>query len=111
MLLTEEWWEKLDNNDYVGAVLMDFSKVFDCIFYDLVIPKFMAYSLSYGALKLILFYLSHRQQCVRKQYSQDSILGAILCDLSIYFSLLKNLSPITLPMTNPYQLEHKMFLI
>ena len=47
---------------------MDWSRAFDCIFHDLVIAKLAAYSLSLSGLKLMLSYLSHCQQCVKKQY-------------------------------------------
>ena len=35
--------KKLRNNYFIGAVLMDLSKAFDCIPYDLVIAKLAAY--------------------------------------------------------------------
>ena len=37
--LLEEWREKLDENFIVGAVLMDLSKVFNCISNNLIIAK------------------------------------------------------------------------
>ena len=37
--LLEEWREKLDENFIVGAVLMDLSKVFNCIPNNLIIAK------------------------------------------------------------------------
>ena len=66
--LIEEWWKRLNNNIYVGAVIMNWSRAFDCIFHDLVIAKLAAYSLSLSDLKLMLSYLSYCQQCVKKQY-------------------------------------------
>ena len=41
--LIEEWKEKLDKGVFPGAVLMDFSKAFDCIPHDLLIAKLNAY--------------------------------------------------------------------
>ena len=66
--LIEEWWKRLNNNNYLGAVIMNLSKAFDYIFHDLVIAKLAAYSLSLSDLKLMLSFLSHCQQCVKKQY-------------------------------------------
>ena len=37
--LIENWRHALDNNLFTGAVLMDLSKVFDCIPHDLLIAK------------------------------------------------------------------------
>ena len=41
--LIAEWRKNLDNNYFIGAVLMDLSKAFDCIPHDLVIAKLAAY--------------------------------------------------------------------
>ena len=50
MKMIEEWRENLDNNSFVGAVLTDFSKAFDCISHDLLIAKLSAYGLSCDSL-------------------------------------------------------------
>ena len=39
----EDWRNNLDNNDVVGAVLMDLSKTFDRIPHDLLVAKLDAY--------------------------------------------------------------------
>ena len=56
--LIEEWRQKFDNDHFVGAVLMDLSKTFDCISYDLLIAKLSAYGLSNEDLDYILLYPS-----------------------------------------------------
>ena len=63
--LIEEWKSGLDNGNYVGAVLMDLSKAFDCIPHDLLIAKLSAYGFDRPALKYLYSYLKGRRQCVR----------------------------------------------
>ena len=46
MKMIEEWRENLDNNSFVGAVLTDFSKAFDCISHDLLTAKLSACGLT-----------------------------------------------------------------
>ena len=41
--LLEEWRLYLENNYFVGAVMTDLSKAFDCISHDLLIAKIEAY--------------------------------------------------------------------
>ena len=49
----------LDNKGYAGAVLMDLSKAFDTINYELLIAELLAYGFFKNALKLILSCLKH----------------------------------------------------
>ena len=50
--LVEEWREHLDENFFIGAVLTDLSKAFDCIADDFFIAKLEAYGFSEKALLL-----------------------------------------------------------
>ena len=93
--LLEEWREKLDKKFIVGAVLMDLSKAFDCIWYDLIIAKLAANGIERETLSLIYSYLKSRKQCVKinnayNNYNKiisgvprGSILEPILFNLSI----------------------------
>ena len=55
--LIERWKIMLNNKGYAGAVLMDFSKAFNTINYELLTAKLHIYGFSKDALKLILSYL------------------------------------------------------
>ena len=102
----EEWRENLDKNYVVRGILMDLSKVFDCIPHDLLLGKLVAYSVDENFLCYIYSYLLNRKQCVRiKNISSDfknvisgvqqgSIVGQILFNSSMtFFMLLKLLMP------------------
>ncbi len=52
----------LDEDKFVGTVLMNLSKAFDCIPHDLLIAKMKAYGLSKYACKLMSSYISDRYQ-------------------------------------------------
>ena len=70
--MIEEWRVKLDNDNIVGAVVMDLSKAFDCIPHDLLIAKLHAYGLDENALVLIYSYLKRRKQSVRINNTHSS---------------------------------------
>ena len=91
--LFENWKKALDKTFFVGAVLMDLSKAFDCVPYDLLIAKLHAYEFSKITVTFIYSYLKRRKQNVKIEnlYSdfllllsgvpRKSILGPILFNL------------------------------
>ena len=66
--IMEDWKQALDDNKYVAAILMDLSKVFDCLPHDLLLLKLKYYGLSENALKLMKSYLTNRKLCEIRQY-------------------------------------------
>ena len=60
--MTEKWRKCLDKGVISGAILTDLSKVFDCIFHDLLIAKLTAYGFDYQSLRIMESFLTNRQQ-------------------------------------------------
>ena len=95
MRLIENWKLQMDNKKFVGAVLMDLSKAFDCIPHDLLIAKMHAYGFDNDTLILFFSYLKKRKQGVKINNNisnflillsgvpQGSILGPIMFNLFI----------------------------
>ena len=88
--LLQAWQKELDNSGNEGTILMDLSKVYDCIPHDLLIVKFEAYGLDKVSLNILFDYLNNRKQRTKIGCSfsswcdiitgipQGSILGPLL---------------------------------
>ena len=62
--LLEEQREHLDNNKTVGGILMDLSKAFDCVPYDILYAKLAAYPIDDNLILYIHSYLLNHKQSV-----------------------------------------------
>ena len=93
--LLEKWKKSLDNQGYVCAVIMDLSKAFDSINYELLIVKLHAYGFTKSAIKLVHSYLNNKWHRTKINTTfrpwkelltgvpQGSILGTLLFNIYI----------------------------
>ena len=59
--LTQKWQAELASGGYVGTILMNLSKTYNCLSHDLLIAKLETYGLDVGSLNFLLDYLSLRK--------------------------------------------------
>ena len=52
--LLQKWQKRFDPERFIGAMLMDLTKTYDCLRHDLLIAKLKAYGLSNSSLNLLL---------------------------------------------------------
>ena len=86
--LIENWKKSLDNKNFVGTVLMDLSKAFDCVLHDLLVARLHAYGLSKDGVTFIkqgvkINDIESIFQILLSGVPQGSILGQILFNIFI----------------------------
>ena len=88
--LIENWKKVRDNKNFVGTVLMDLSKAFDCIPHDLLAAKLHAYGLSEDAVTFVHSYLKRRKLGVKINDTESvfQILLSVIPQGSILESIL-----------------------
>ena len=60
--LLQSWQKELDNRGFVGTILMDWSKACNYIPHELLIAKLKYCGIENGSLRLLLDYLTNREQ-------------------------------------------------
>ena len=87
--------KEFDSGRFIGTILMDLLKAYDCLRHDLSIAKLEAYGLGNGSLNFLLDYLTFRKQRtkvgstyskwseIRRGFPQRLILGLILFNIFI----------------------------
>ena len=63
--LLTSWQNSLDRRGFVGPILMDLSKSYDCLPHDLLLAKLQAYGFSKESIRLFLSYLTNRTQIIK----------------------------------------------
>ena len=73
----KEWRLYLDDNYFVGTVMTDLSKAFDCLPHDLLIAKLEAYGFDNYTIRYVYSYLKNRKQCVKINNTYSDLLDII----------------------------------
>ena len=60
--MTEKWREKIDQNQLVGVLFLDFQKAFDSVNHEIIKKKLQAFGISGNIYSWIVDYLSNRKQ-------------------------------------------------
>ena len=93
--ILQKFQKEFDSGRFIGTVLMDLSKVYDCLRHDFSIVKLETYGLCNGSLNFLLDYLTFRKQRtkvgsafskwskIRTGIPQGSILGLNLFNIFI----------------------------
>ena len=62
--MIDNWLSALNNDEFVGVVILDFSKAFDLCSHDILLKKLKIYKCSCNTLKWFESYLTKRAQAV-----------------------------------------------
>ena len=93
--ILQKYQKEFDSGRFIGTILMDLSKAYDCLHHDLSIRKLEAYGLGNSSLNFLLDYLTFRKQKTkvgsaysgrskgRRGIPQGSILGLNLFNIFI----------------------------
>ena len=106
--LLQEWQNDLDKLGFVGTILMDLSKVYDCLPHSLLIAKFEAYGIGKSGLKLLLSYLSNRKQRANVNSSYSDWYDIIRDHKGLFWA---HCYSIYLSMTSSFLLKKQIYVI
>ena len=86
--ILQKWQKELDSGEFIGTILMDLSKAYDCLPHDLLIAKLETYGLDNGSLnpvgtghKLSGQKTYSKWSNIRRGIPQGSILGSLLFNI------------------------------
>ena len=75
--LTGQWLSNINNNQFCGALFVDFAKAVDVIDHDLLLRKFALYGLSPATITLLTSFLTNREQFVHVNATKGLIVFAM----------------------------------